>query len=160
MLSCREASCIRLAARRLRSHLFHQAVIASSSAEALPPAAHGVAGARCPLVPPWQAATRADARVLHCVAALSGAGRLGRDCRSAPRRPPRQSGAGCAVRRSDAMADHIKTSRPNLYAEVTERVIAQLEAGILPWVQPWDSAACGCTMPANAVTGRRYSGSC
>jgi len=58
------------------------------------------------------------------------------------------------------MADHIKTSHPNLYAEVTERVIAQAEAGTLPWVRPWDSAACGCTMPANAVTGRRYSGSC
>jgi len=34
----------------------------------------------------------------------------------------------------------------------------QREAGRLPWVQPWDSAACGCTMPHNAGTGRRYSG--
>lgn len=48
--------------------------------------------------------------------------------------------------------------RQSLYAEVTARVIAELEKGRLPWVQPWDSAACACTMPANGVTGRRYSG--
>lgn len=51
-----------------------------------------------------------------------------------------------------------RTDRQSLYAEVTSRVIAELEAGRLPWVQPWDSAACGCTMPHNAGTGRRYSG--
>jgi antirestriction protein ArdC len=49
-------------------------------------------------------------------------------------------------------------SRASLYAEVTSRVIAELEQGRLPWVQPWDAAACGCAMPANAVSGRRYSG--
>jgi antirestriction protein ArdC len=51
-----------------------------------------------------------------------------------------------------------KSSRQSLYAEVTERVIAELEEGRLPWVQPWDSAACGCTMPHNGATGRAYSG--
>ncbi|MBB4837004.1 antirestriction protein ArdC [Sphingomonas kyeonggiensis] len=51
-----------------------------------------------------------------------------------------------------------RTNRESLYAEVTARVIAELEQGRLPWVQPWDSAACGCTMPHNAGTGRRYSG--
>ncbi|MGN6374715.1 MAG: ArdC family protein [Sphingomonas sp.] len=51
-----------------------------------------------------------------------------------------------------------KTERQSLYAEVTARVIAELEEGRLPWVQPWDAAACPCAMPANAVTGRRYSG--
>jgi antirestriction protein ArdC len=56
------------------------------------------------------------------------------------------------------MAHKTENSRRSLYAEVTERVIAELEQGRLPWVQPWDAAACGCTMPANAVTGRRYSG--
>lgn len=48
--------------------------------------------------------------------------------------------------------------RESVYAEVTRRVIAELEEGRLPWVQPWDNAACGCAMPANAVTGRGYSG--
>ncbi|WP_332817537.1 ArdC family protein [Sphingopyxis sp.] len=51
-----------------------------------------------------------------------------------------------------------KVERQNLYSEVTSRVIAELEEGRLPWVQPWDSAACGCTMPQNAGTARRYSG--
>ena len=50
------------------------------------------------------------------------------------------------------------SDRASLYAEVTSRVIAELEAGRLPWVQPWDAASCGCTMPHNAGTGRRYSG--
>jgi len=48
--------------------------------------------------------------------------------------------------------------RQSLYAEVTGQVIAELEAGRLPWVQPWNSAACGCAMPHNAGSGRRYSG--
>ncbi len=48
--------------------------------------------------------------------------------------------------------------RRSLYGEVTARIIAELEQGRLPWVQPWDSAACGCTMPRNASTGRSYSG--
>jgi len=56
------------------------------------------------------------------------------------------------------MEDRTKTNRQSLYAEVTSRVIAELEAGRLPWVQPWDSAGCDCTMPHNAATGRRYSG--
>lgn len=53
---------------------------------------------------------------------------------------------------------HQKVERQSLYAEVTNRIIAELEEGRLPWVQPWDKAACGCTMPQNAGTARRYSG--
>jgi antirestriction protein ArdC len=57
------------------------------------------------------------------------------------------------------MARGDRTSeRQSLYAEVTGRVIAELEEGRLPWVQPWDSSRCGCTMPHNAGTGRAYSG--
>ena len=48
--------------------------------------------------------------------------------------------------------------RQSLYAEVTQRVIAELEEGRLPWVQPWDSSACECGMPRNATTDRAYSG--
>ena len=48
--------------------------------------------------------------------------------------------------------------RQSLYAEVTQRVIAELEEGRLPWVQPWDSSSCECGMPRNAVTNRAYSG--
>lgn len=48
--------------------------------------------------------------------------------------------------------------RKSLYADVTAKMIAQLEQGRLPWVQPWDGARCACTIPHNAGTGRAYSG--
>jgi antirestriction protein ArdC len=48
----------------------------------------------------------------------------------------------------------------NLYQEITEKIIAELEAGCVPWVQPWGTAAVGPPLgvPRNAATGRRYSG--
>lgn len=45
----------------------------------------------------------------------------------------------------------------NLYAEITARILAQLEGGRIPWRQPWSNQASG-AMPRNAVTGRGYSG--
>lgn len=49
--------------------------------------------------------------------------------------------------------------RTNLYDEVTARIMAELEAGRFPWVQPWGSAgAAGPALPRNALTGRSYSG--
>jgi antirestriction protein ArdC len=50
------------------------------------------------------------------------------------------------------------SDRASLYQEVTDRIITELEAGRVPWVQPWDSAQAGLGLPANAATGRRYSG--
>lgn len=47
----------------------------------------------------------------------------------------------------------------NLYDDVTQRIIAQLEAGRFPWVQPWTGAgAPALGLPRNGATGRRYSG--
>lgn len=50
--------------------------------------------------------------------------------------------------------------RASLYEEVSARIIADLEAGTFPWVQPWgagpQNAALG--LPRNAATGRTYSG--
>lgn len=47
----------------------------------------------------------------------------------------------------------------NLYEEVTARIVAQLEAGRFPWVQPWTgSGAPALGLPRNGATGRRYSG--
>src|SRR5271168_597773 len=46
----------------------------------------------------------------------------------------------------------------DLYAEVSARIIAELEAGAAPWVKPW-SATPGMNTPCNAVTNRPYSGS-
>src|SRR3546814_1169415 len=49
--------------------------------------------------------------------------------------------------------------RTNLYDEVTNRIIAELEGGRIPWVQPWGSVGTATPgLPRNAVTGRAYSG--
>jgi len=50
--------------------------------------------------------------------------------------------------------------RPSLYQEITDKIIAELEAGRVPWVQPWGTVAAkaSLTMPKNATTQRQYSG--
>ena len=50
--------------------------------------------------------------------------------------------------------------RSDLYQEVTARIIAELEAGRFPWVQPWGRAGTGTApgLPRNALTRRHYSG--
>ena len=45
----------------------------------------------------------------------------------------------------------------DLYAEVSARIVAELEAGAAPWVKPW-SATPGANTPCNAATNRPYSG--
>src|SRR5438132_7046748 len=47
--------------------------------------------------------------------------------------------------------------RRDLYAEVSAKIIAELERGATPWVKPW-SATPGQNTPQNAVTSRPYSG--
>ncbi|WP_281268961.1 ArdC family protein [Sphingomonas gilva] len=66
-----------------------------------------------------------------------------------------------------------QATRANLYDEVTARIIAELEAGRFPWVQPWgrpradgtggssgdaESGAVAPGLPRNALTARSYSG--
>ena len=62
--------------------------------------------------------------------------------------------------RSRARAD-----RANIYDEITSRIIGELEAGRLPWVQPWGSSAVaaplamamgGASRPHCIVYGRHY----
>jgi antirestriction protein ArdC len=50
--------------------------------------------------------------------------------------------------------------RTSLYDEITGKIIAELEAGRVPWVQPWGTAAAKAplSMPKNASTDRFYSG--
>lgn len=55
------------------------------------------------------------------------------------------------------------SDRAGLYDEITDRIIAELEEGRLPWIQPWGAAgAAGAqaslALPCNASTGRSYSG--
>ncbi len=50
--------------------------------------------------------------------------------------------------------------RASLYDEITDKIIAELEAGRIPWVQPWGTAAAKAplALPRNAASGRYYSG--
>ena len=68
--------------------------------------------------------------------------------------------AGDRKRRVVGGRDRQVADRTSIYDEVTERIIAELEAGCLPWVQPWGSqrSGVGPALPRNALTGRTYSG--
>lgn len=47
----------------------------------------------------------------------------------------------------------------DLYASVTQRIITELKEGVAPWARPWKDGTRGLTtLPANAVSGRMYSG--
>lgn len=48
--------------------------------------------------------------------------------------------------------------RGSLYKQVTDKIVGELEAGRVPWVQPWGRAKAGLGLPQNAATERRYSG--
>jgi len=58
--------------------------------------------------------------------------------------------------------DPSQAGNPKLtvYQEVTGRIIAELEAGRVPWVQPWGNSLHGASvgLPVNAQTGKTYSG--
>ncbi|OCC24627.1 antirepressor [Croceicoccus estronivorus] len=72
---------------------------------------------------------------------------------SSGKRRARGEGSRVSTRKGEA------GPRVNIYDEVTQRIIAELEAGRFPWVQPWDSRVTGGPgLPMNALTGRRYSG--
>jgi antirestriction protein ArdC len=51
-------------------------------------------------------------------------------------------------------------ARSSIYDDITSRIIAELEAGWLPWVQPWGTASAKAplALPRNAATQRQYSG--
>jgi len=52
------------------------------------------------------------------------------------------------------------SDRASLYDDITNTIITELEAGRVPWVQPWGTAAAKAplAMPRNGSTGRQYSG--
>lgn len=47
-----------------------------------------------------------------------------------------------------------------IYESVTRAIIEEMQRGAVPWVRPWktDRTSVGGVMPANAATGRSYSG--
>ena len=63
-------------------------------------------------------------------------------------------------RGSDAMKKATKTTeKPSIYQVVTDRIIASLEQGIIPWEKPWQSPTVGGgSFPRNFRTGKPYRG--
>jgi antirestriction protein ArdC len=57
-----------------------------------------------------------------------------------------------------AARGRLLNDRASLYEEITVKIIGELEAGRLPWVQPWASSGAPLGLPKNATTGRHYSG--
>lgn len=52
-----------------------------------------------------------------------------------------------------------RSHRADVYEEITNKIISQLEDGRLPWAQPWArNGNSPVAMPLNASTGRNYSG--
>jgi antirestriction protein ArdC len=47
--------------------------------------------------------------------------------------------------------------RQDLHEQITARIIAQIEAGTVPWIRPWSEIG-GDGLPRNHVTNRAYSG--
>jgi antirestriction protein ArdC len=68
-----------------------------------------------------------------------------------------REGLSPAVEETAAMAGNDRT---NVYQDITDSIIADLERGCVPWAQPWDSKAATApfTIPRNASTRRQYSG--
>lgn len=46
----------------------------------------------------------------------------------------------------------------DIYKEVTDRMITELETGVAPWVRPWKNGKATVDMPHNGESGRSYSG--
>lgn len=49
-------------------------------------------------------------------------------------------------------------ARVSLYDEVTDRIVAELERGFVPWVKPWNSSGTALGVPRSAATRKFYSG--
>ncbi len=49
-------------------------------------------------------------------------------------------------------------SRVSLYEEVTDRIVAELEKGCVPWVRPWAASGVSLGLPRSAASRKFYSG--
>jgi antirestriction protein ArdC len=51
------------------------------------------------------------------------------------------------------------TAKPNVYQIVTDRILASLKSGVIPWEKPWTAPTYpGGRLPRNFKTGREYRG--
>lgn len=59
-----------------------------------------------------------------------------------------------------AIREIVPLERTDLYQKVTDSILAQLEAGCVPWVRPWKSGVGAplASMPFNMISKRNYSG--
>lgn len=51
--------------------------------------------------------------------------------------------------------------KTDIYSSITDKIVAQLEAGCAPWVKPWAGDAgvsAGANVPTNHLTGKAYRG--
>lgn len=49
-------------------------------------------------------------------------------------------------------------NKSDIYSEITNRIVTDLESGCAPWAKPWRNGVGGMSMPRNHVTSRAYSG--
>ena len=81
---------------------------------------------------------------------------------SAPRRArSRPSARSRSTRPTRAAAG--RPPQPDIYEDVTNRIIAELEAGVFPWARPWDPSKATTSggafaLPRNPTTGNCYTG--
>lgn len=50
------------------------------------------------------------------------------------------------------------TKRRDMHQQVTDTIVKQLEAGVVPWHQPWKGENRILGLPKNATTGKKYRG--
>lgn len=48
--------------------------------------------------------------------------------------------------------------RRDIQQEVTDQIVAALEAGCVPWVKPWSTTPLGCGIDRSATSGKPYNG--
>ncbi len=54
--------------------------------------------------------------------------------------------------------EHVRSgARRDVAAEITSKILAELQAGVMPWRKPWDGARTGIALPRR-VTGETYRG--
>ena len=57
------------------------------------------------------------------------------------------------------MSKKVAAPKPSVYQAVTDRIIASLKAGVIPWEKPWQSPQfSGGPFPRNFRTGKPYRG--
>jgi antirestriction protein ArdC len=73
------------------------------------------------------------------------------------KKPAAKKTAAKAPAAKAAAARKPEAPRRDIMQEVTDKIVAALEQGTVPWVKPW-RAIPGAGMPSNYTTGRPYSG--